>query len=101
MPDGFCPPFQCHSGIIANSTMHQPKAIATQTFSALCAGFHQTPGTGSRPVCTLVSMRASRERAFRHGEDLPQAPPGVDEQHHQEPEEEEEEDVVEEALQQR
>ena len=43
MPDGFWPPFQCQSGIIAKSTMHQAKAIATQIFSALCAGFHQTP----------------------------------------------------------
>jgi hypothetical protein len=35
MPDGFCPPFQCQSGIMAKSTMHQTKAMVTQSFSDL------------------------------------------------------------------
>ena len=29
------PPFQCQSGIMAKSTMHQAKATPTQTFSDL------------------------------------------------------------------
>ena len=58
MPDGFCPPFQCQSGIIAKSTMHQAKAMPTQTFSDLCAGFHQMPWRGFEP-----GMRVSVHRS--------------------------------------
>ena len=60
-PAGFCPPLQCQSGIIANRTMHQTNAIATQTFSALCAGFHQFPCGASSPVCVLGCIVILRE----------------------------------------
>ena len=61
MPDGFCPPFQCQRGIIAKSTMHQTNAMATQIFSALCAGFHQMPNGASSPVCVLVCIVSLKE----------------------------------------
>ena len=38
MPDGFCPPFQCQSGIIANSTMHQANAMPIQSRTARAGG---------------------------------------------------------------
>ena len=55
IPEGFWPPFQCHSGIMAKSTMHQAKARTTHTFSSLCAGFHHTPRGDSTPVCISTS----------------------------------------------
>ncbi len=36
--------------------MHQAKAMATQAFSALCAGFHQMPFGESSPVCVSRCM---------------------------------------------
>ena len=42
--------------------MHHPKAMATQTFSALWAGFHQMPLGESRPVWVSVSMAAPHGR---------------------------------------
>ena len=39
----------CHSGIIANSTMHQAKAIQTQTFSAPYHGLTLYSGTPDWP----------------------------------------------------
>ena len=56
IPDGFCPPFQCQSGIIANSTMHHTNAMTTHVFSARCAGFHQLPFGESSPVCVSMCM---------------------------------------------
>ena len=35
MPEGFWPPRRCQKGIMANSTMHQMKAMVNHTFSAL------------------------------------------------------------------
>src|SRR5262245_51727344 len=67
MPDGFCPPFQCQSGIMAKSTMHQTKAMPTHTFSDLCAGFHQPTCGDSRPVCVLMCMLDLRAAGLAEG----------------------------------
>ena len=102
MPDGFCPPFQCQSGIIAKSTMHHAKATPTQTFSDLCAGFHQMPGGDSSPVCVSVCIGGPHGSGLmRKTVDFPQPPAGVEEEHDHEASAEEEEHVVEQALAER
>ena len=53
MPEGFCPPFRCHSGIMADRTMHHANAIFTHIRSALWAGFHQMPCGATMAVCSV------------------------------------------------
>jgi hypothetical protein len=48
---------------MAKSTMHQAKAIATQSFSCLPAGRHQTPCGGTTPEWN--SMAGLLTVAFR------------------------------------
>src|SRR6266542_6292204 len=99
MPDGFCSPFRCHRGIMANSTMHQPNAIPTHSFSARPAGFHQMPLGDWNPV--FMEVLASGKGRPREGEDLPQAPEGVERDHHDDAGAEQQEDRVEEPLAER
>src|SRR6185503_271408 len=96
MPAGFCSPFTCHNGIIANRTMHQAKAIATQNFSDRWAGFHQMPGGD----CIAVFMRGLQSWQWRLGErhDLPQSPSGIEDEHHDDAREQQQERTVIESL---
>src|SRR3954447_1239128 len=99
IPDGFCPPFQCQSGIMAKSTMHQAKAIVTHTFSALCAGFHQIPFGHSRPVCVSRCMAVSSGKAgCGKVRNLPESPAGVQDEHHEQPCAEQQKKVVKQSL---
>src|SRR5215831_6904998 len=84
---------------MAKSTIHQANAIATQTFSALCAGCHQTPSIGVSPVWTLVSMESSSGKgALGHRKHFPHAPGGEDREHDHEAQREQQIHVVEEPL---
>src|SRR5688572_7361015 len=93
MPEGFCPPFQCQRGIMAKSTMHQPKAMPTHSLSVRWAGVHHSPCGESRPVCVSMCMGGSGKRCVAQAGNLPQAPAGVEEDHHQDAEREEQVDV--------
>src|SRR5262245_12420172 len=87
---------------MANSTMHHAKAIVTQSFSDLCAGFHHTPFGQSSPVCVSKCMVSSLGKSGG-GEmgDLPQPPAGVKGEHDQQPGGQQQKNVVEESLSKR
>src|SRR3990167_8712120 len=94
MPLGFCPPLKCHSGIMANSTMHQMNAMMTQTRSCLLASVHHTPCGGTMAECISVvpliglapSMGVgSGQVRGRQRHDLVEAPARVEDHHDDDP----------------
>ena len=103
MPEGFCPPFQCQSGIIAKSTMHHAKAIADPDLLGLVRRLPPDPWRGIEPGMRVECALADLIAAGCTGRlrDFPQAPAGVEEEHDDEASAEEEKDVVEQALAER
>src|SRR6185295_2869319 len=92
MPAGFCSPLRCHSGIMAKSTMHQANAMPTQIFSDRWAGFHQIPGGDSMPV--FIWGAPSGKWGRSQGEDFPEPPRGVEDDHDQNSHDEQQERPV-------
>src|SRR5688572_30424298 len=97
MPAGFCPPLKCQSGIMANSTMHQPKAMPTHMRSAGCARFHQMPFGDSIPVWVSMAIPSGQGCALE-ARDLPEPPAGEDDDHDDDPEDHQQGPVVKEPL---
>jgi hypothetical protein len=88
----------CQKGIMAKSTRHQTKAIATHRRSWRPARRHQTPWGATIPEWSSSVGAHGRGPCLGQGEDLDQSPAGVEEEHHEDARGEQQERPVEEAL---